>query len=94
MSSRKRYSSEFKAKVALEALKEQETIAQIASKYGIHPNQVSEWKAQVKESLAAVFENPLKKKDNKDAETIEKLHAIIGQLTVEKDFLERAFKRI
>ena len=92
MSNRKRYSADFKAKVALEALKEQETIAQIASKYGVHPNQVSDWKAQLKESSSSVFENPLKKKDNRDEE-IEKLHAKIGQLTVEKDFLDRALKR-
>jgi len=94
MSNRKRYSAEFKAKVALEALKEQETIAQIASKYGVHPNQVSDWKAQAKGSLTSAFENPLKKKDNKESETIDKLHAIIGQLTAEKNFLERASKRI
>lgn len=94
MANRKRHSADFKAKVALEALKEEETIAQIAIKFGIHPNQVSEWKAQAKEGIAALFENPLKKKDNKESEKIEKLHAIIGQLTVEKDFLERAYKRI
>jgi len=92
MSNRKRYSSEFKAKVALEAIREEETIAQIASKYEIHPNQVSEWKAQAKENMASLFENPLKKKDNKDEE-IEKLHAKIGKLTVERDFLESACKR-
>lgn len=92
MPNRKRYSAEFKAKVALEALKEQETIAQIASKYGVHPNQVSDWKAQLKESSSAVFENPLKKKENKDDE-IKELHAKIGQLTIERDFLERACKR-
>jgi len=92
MSNRKRYSAEFKAKVALEALKEQETIAQIASKYGVHPNQVSDWKAQLKENSTAVFENPLKKNDNREEE-IEKLHAKIGKLTIERDFLESACKR-
>ena len=93
MSNRKKYSPDFKAKVALEAIKEEETIAQIASKYGIHPNQVSEWKSQVKEGLSLIFENPSKKKEDKNVE-IERLHAKIGQLTIEKDFLENAFKRI
>ena len=52
---RKRYSAEFKAKVALEALKGEETAAQLASRYGVHPNQVTQWKSQAKEGLAEVF---------------------------------------
>lgn len=89
---RNRHLAEFKAKVALAALKEEETIAEIASKNQIHPNQVSDWKAQAKEGLKNIFENPLKK-DNKDEE-IKRLQGIIGQLVSEKDFLEKAFKRI
>ncbi len=89
---RNRHKAEFKAKVALEALKEEETIAEIATKNQIHPNQVSDWKAQAKEGLKNIFENPLKK-DNKDEE-IKRLQGIIGQLISEKDFLEKAFKRI
>lgn len=90
---RKRYSEEFKAKVAREALKEESTIADIASRYSIHPNQVSEWKKQAIEGLKDVFTGKTVRNDARHEAEIKELHAKIGQLTVEKDFLAKAFGR-
>ena len=92
---RKRYSADFKAKVALEALRGELTTAQLASKHGIHQTMVGEWKKQAMEGLAAVFSDRSVAQDTakaSDAE-IEKLHAKIGQLVVERDFLAKAFGR-
>lgn len=90
---RKRYSAEFKAKVAREALKEEATIAEIAGRFSIHPNQVSEWKKQALEGLAEIFEGKAGRSDTGHETQIRQLHAKIGQLTVERDFLEKAFGR-
>jgi len=90
---RKRYSGEFKAKVAREALKEESTIADIATRFSIHPNQVSEWKKQAIEGLAEVFTGKTERSDAVHEAQVKELHAKIGQLTVERDFLEKAFRR-
>ncbi len=90
---RKRYAAEFKAKVAREALKEEVTIAEIAARFNIHPNQVSEWKKQAIEGLTDVFANKADRNDAAHESEIKELHAKIGQLTVEKDFLAKAFGR-
>jgi len=90
---RKRYSSEFKAKAAREALKEEAAIAGIAARFSIHPNQVSEWKKQALEGLSGIFEGKTGRNDAVHEAQIRQLHAKIGQLTVERDFLEKAFGR-
>ena len=92
---RKRYSAEFKAKVALEALRGELTAAQLASKHGIHQTMVGEWKRQAVEGLAAVFsDRSAVQETTKSSEAeVEKLHAKIGQLLVERDFLAKAFGR-
>ena len=92
---RKRYSAEFKAKVALEALRGELTAAQLASKHGIHQTMVGEWKKQAMEGLAAVFSaRSAAQETAKSSEAeVEKLHAKIGQLLVERDFLAKAFGR-
>jgi len=90
-SKRKRYSADFKAKVALEALRGELTTAQLATKHGIHPTMVGEWKRQAMEGLTAVFAEQEAAKSS-EAE-IEKLHAKIGQLVVERDFLAKASGR-
>lgn len=90
---RKRYSGEFKAKVAREALKEESTIADIAIRFSIHPNQVSEWKKLAIEGLAEVFTGKTGRNDAAHEAQVKELHAKIGQLTVERDFLEKAFSR-
>ncbi len=90
---RNRYSGEFKAKVAREAMREGSTIAEIATRYNIHPNQVSEWKKQAIEGLADVFTGKNGRNDSAHEAQITELHAKIGQLTVERDFLAKAFNR-
>jgi transposase len=90
---RNRYSAEFKAKVAREALKEETTIAEIATKFSIHPNQVSDWKKQAVEGLADIFSGKVGREDAIHETQVTQLHAKIGQLTVERDFLAKAFDR-
>jgi transposase len=76
-----------------EALKEEVTIAEIAARFSIHPNQVSEWKKQALEGLADIFEGKAGRNDAAHEAQIKELHAKIGQLTVERDFLGKAFGR-
>ena len=92
---RKRYSADFKAKVALEALRGDLTTAQLASKHGIHPTMVGEWKRQAMEGLTAVFaDRSVDQETAKSSEAeIERLHAKIGQLVVERDFWAKASSR-
>jgi transposase-like protein len=85
---RTRYSQEFKAKVALEALKEQKTINDIAGQYQIHPNQVTKWKSQLMQGASVLFEDGRKKK-KEDKPTEEQLYQQIGQLQVELDWLKK-----
>jgi transposase len=93
MRTRRRFSSEFKAKVALEAIKGHETVADLATRHGLHPTQIAAWKREAVEKLARVFdEKNSVREQNRDAE-LTKLHAKIGQLVVERDFLSKAFDR-
>jgi transposase len=90
---RKRYSAEFKAKVALEAIRGELTLSQLGAKYGVHQTMINAWKKQAVENLSTVFESrPDACGQNREAD-IEKLHAKIGQLIVERDFLAKAFGR-
>ena len=92
---RTRYSAEFKAKVALEALRGELTTAQLAARHGIHQTMVGDWKRQAMEGLTAVFSGKaVAQESTKTAEAeVEKLHAKIGQLVVERDFLAKASGR-
>ena len=87
---RTRYSAEFKAKVALEALRGELTTAQLAAKHGIHQTMVGEWKRQAVEGMTGVFSGKSAAEESartSEAE-VEKLHAKIGQLLVERDLYE------
>jgi transposase len=90
---RTRYSAEFKAKVALEALRGEKTIAEIAAKFSVHPNQVSDWKKQALEGMAGIFKGKSERDSAAGEAQVKELHAKIGQLTVERDFLAKAFGR-
>ncbi len=93
MTKRRRFPAEFKARVALEALSGAHTMAELAAKHHVHPNMISQWKRKAQESLPDIF---TKKGDRDDATReaeIQALHAKIGQLTVENDFLAKAFGR-
>lgn len=90
MNKRTRYSAEFKAKVAKEAMKGEETLAQLASRFGVHPTQISAWKQQALDGLTDIFAGKATPQKAHGKE-IKELHAKIGQLTVERDFLAEAF---
>jgi len=92
-SKRKRYAAEFKAKVALDALKGGETVSELASRFGIHPNQVSQWKGQAVEGMVGIFTGKVERQEASSEAQVKDLHAKIGQLTVERDFLAKAFGR-
>ena len=90
---RKRYSAEFKAKVALEAIKGERTISELGSHFGLHPNMITNWKRQAVENLAETFSTKAERIRTDDDPQIKELHAKIGQLIVERDFLAKAFSR-
>ena len=93
MTTRRRFTADFKAKVALEALRGDRTIQEIATRHKVHPNQVSAWKRQAVDGLGSVFSNgPDKARMDHDDE-VHDLHVKIGQLTVERDFLAKGLKR-
>ena len=86
MRTRRRFTAEFKAKVALEAIQGHRTVAELATKHELHPTQIAAWKREAVEKLARVFdEKNSTREQNRDAE-LTKLHAKIGQLVVERDF--------
>ncbi|MCX5671150.1 MAG: transposase, partial [Planctomycetota bacterium] len=89
---RKRHGADFKARVALEAIKEQRTVNEIAALYEVHPVQVSQWKKQAREGLADLFSSG-RVRDEKDNEDLrDRLYQEIGQLKVELDWLKKKFR--
>jgi len=93
MRKRRIFSAEFKARVALEALSGAHTMSELSAKHGVHPNMISKWKRRVQEGLPELFSRKAASGEGSRDAQIKELHAKIGQLTVEKDFLARAFGR-
>jgi transposase len=85
---RNRYSAEFKAKVALAALRNDETMAELAARFGVHPTMINAWKRSLVESAAAVFQKGHKSRKQDEAQ-VDELYRQIGKLQVERDFLSK-----
>ena len=88
---RQQHKPEFKAKVALDALRETATVSELAARYSVHPTQINQWKRQALENLAGIFERGATRAKDTEAQ-VDDLHRVIGQLTVERDFLARKLK--
>jgi len=91
MKQRKRYDSAFKARVALEAIKNEKTMSQIASEYKVHVNQIGLWKKELLSKLPHLFEKDIESEKKED---VEKLYEQIGRLKVENDFLKKNLSTI
>lgn len=88
---RKRFRGEFKAKVAIEALKEQKTLNELASDFGVHPNQIGQWKKQLLDGSKVVFSSGSARDRKKQESLEEELYKQIGKLKVELDWLKKKF---
>ena len=93
MTTRRRFTGDFKAKVALDALRGDRSIQEIATRNKVHPNQVSTWKRQAMDGLGAMFSNGADRARMDHDTEVHDLHAKTGQLTVERDFLAKGLKR-
>ena len=89
MNKRKRYSSEFKAKVAVDALKEQKTLSELANQYQIHSVQISTWKKQLLDGSASIFKNSTNNNQKKQQNLEAHLYQEIGRLKIELDWLKK-----
>ncbi len=89
---RKQHSAKFKAKVALEAAKESKTISQLCSEYGVHTNQIGQWKKRLIEELPLIFSDKRKRAEKDRDELESELYRQIGQLKVELEWLKKKSK--
>jgi transposase len=90
---RRRFSAGFKAKVALEALKGEQTLSELAARFDLHPNMIAQWKRRATEGMAEVCSSKGARHKEVGEAQIKELHAKIGQLTIERDFLAKASGR-
>ena len=92
MSKRRNHDTGFKARVALEAVKGERTVSELAGEYGVHPTMIHQWKKALLEGASDIFTRGGKKTAGIDEETVRSLHAKIGELAVANDFLSRKLK--
>jgi len=93
MAKRRSFSTDFKAKVALSAIRGDGTMAELASRYDIHPNMIAKWKRQALAGMKEGFGRNAQKADSNREAEIKTLQAKVGELIVERDFLSKAFDR-
>jgi transposase-like protein len=91
---RRNHTAAFKAKVAVAALKGDKTLAELAEKFDVHANQITQWKTQLLEGAIGVFLTPTEKRDAGGGPSVKDMQAKIGQLALENDFLSGALGRI
>ncbi len=91
---RKRRSPQIKAKIALEAIKQQKTVSEITAQYGVHATQVNTWKKQVLEMIPEAFTGSVKRKrmEQEQQDLIDRLYRQVGELVVERDWLKKKYK--
>jgi transposase-like protein len=90
---RRNHSSAFKAKVALAAIKGDRTLADLAEQFDVHPNQIQDWRKRLLENADSIFGRGQQQQEEASGK-VKELHAKIGQLTMERDFLEQGLERI
>ena len=91
---RKRYDAKLRAKVALEAVKGEKTLAELSSGFSVHPNQIRQWRKHLLETLPDLFTDRRKRKDKDQEELIAELYRQIGQLKVELDWLKKKSEKL
>lgn len=92
--SRRKFSADFKARVALEAIKNQKTLSELSQQFEVHSVTISKWKTEFLENMSVIFETGHEKKDNQDSLERDQLFAQIGQLKVENDFLKKSARKL
>lgn len=90
--SRRKFSGAFKAQVAIEALKERESLAELSNRFEVHPNMITKWKQEFQERAGEIFETKAPEKQSQV--DLDKLYAKIGQLEMERDFLKKVSKKL
>ena len=90
---RRSYPAELKAKIALEALREEATMAELAARYDVHPNLIANWKKKARQKVLAGFSGTQERDEVTREAEIKELRAKIGELVIERDFLSKAFGR-
>jgi transposase len=90
---RRKYLPELKAKVALEALREESTMSELAARYDVHPNLIATWKKKAREQVLAGFSGHEERQEASREAEIKELRAKVGELVIERDFLSKAFGR-
>ena len=91
---RRKFTNKFKAMVALAAIREQKTLAELSKEFEVSPNQISQWKQEAIRNMEKAFGEKGKGKSEEDEKSIRKLREKVGELTIERDFFEDACKRL